>query len=1265
MSAIWRKIISVIVVVMLAVTLFPPLGEEAQASSFGLHLDGHFSEDTNINPTGVSLTINKPFETNQSSITISGSTVGIDPVTISYRVFKYGTTQVRDEQISPAVNGDEFTFDNIVLFPGLNEIELYYQTGSGSGSISKINRYVYFLNAPSISNLEVIDAPNVRVEDFSPDAADFANSHATFNRVMRVTTNPIMIQGNVANANEVTLEGQTAAIFGNRFIVDTSLAGIIKGDYNVSFTVRNESASVNYPHNIAFSNGEPLVLDIRAETEDVDGKLSQLHSTTLSGNFTDDNDNPTDDFTFSGYIYIDNNATFGRMDVRLQYVGDAMTTQATKSITLTELEANYPKLVGDNYTVYQLNHIALDPIDVNFDITTSPGQYQLVFDTYDHEDPNVGVRYFNAQTYKFNYVNENMPYIKSVTQDGLPLQTNAIISRIGQNIVVEVGGTTKSVTLTSTLLATTYEPASVKTVNLAPGETKATFTLTKLIPGSQTFTITVSDGDTPPIEVSEDYFVEAVLTPTVKLTGLSNDQPFDTNNIPRITVEYVNLTDVNARAMTEIYLNGGPVDQNAPGNFYTISKVDGSACDNGNDRIECLKADQFGLTLTSTAILPGRNELRFRFTNNMVVSEKVVVFYYLATDSPFVDVKPEPAAEFDEGDTDNSYTTTAGVVDFKGTLANGKHLLIKQNGDLIAHYVRDEVTDIWSALPGSGSKNVKFDAVEAGTFSFEIENLSLILENVDGTLDFNATSTFVFEVYKIDVNTAPLSVNTVTISRSPAAYDMVDLTKSFFEKGVINRNYLPFTIDTDGAIAVTVNKIEMDKIDQPVSGSNRIRYHLDVPLKPGVNKLNIELIYPGATVKDTLEILSSTINQPGAAQKDELGRKVRFRMFNNELDLTFPRGTVIRQAAPAHDPAGPISQLYNDVPLFFGIANPTTGLVLEENKDQLGFIYQLSANLRVPNQYAYASHLYWIDAGMMEVDGSVKGGVAPFTESGDTYINFRYLRPNQKLEPSAPDATTRGTLTIKYDPNLRLAARQLLTVMYHDGRQWHNLGGKVNSKNGTITVPFRDFGYYAVMRLDKTFIDVIRHDWARDDIEILKARGWMRELSPTLFGTGTFATRGELATILVKALELDLSYEGEMTFADVPQFAADSYDRWDYRYIETAARAGIVRGGEHNLFRPDDTITREETAVMLARAMNLTLSSDASAKQKMDRKFLDGTNINTYAYSSIEAIEKKGIMLGQPGPAPNTLLFAPKARLTRAELATITVRVLRDLKRLE
>jgi hypothetical protein len=200
--------------------------------------------------------------------------------------------------------------------------------------------------------------------------------------------------------------------------------------------------------------------------------------------------------------------------------------------------------------------------------------------------------------------------------------------------------------------------------------------------------------------------------------------------------------------------------------------------------------------------------------------------------------------------------------------------------------------------------------------------------------------------------------------------------------------------------------------------------------------------------------------------------------------------------------------------------------------------------------------------------------------------------------------------------------------------------------------------------LDKTFNDVSGHAWARDDIEILKARGWMREISPNQFGTSSLATRGELATMLIKALEFPLDYEGAMTFADVPRFSSDPNQLWDYRYIETAARIGIIRGGNNNLFRPADVISRQDTAIMIARAMNLRLTDYERAQKSLERKFTDSSFISLYAAPSVEAVEKKGIMTGKAG-AEDTLRFDPLASLNRAELATMTVRMMKDLKRIE
>lgn len=1282
MLTLSKRTVSLLLIAALLVTLFPVLGTPSQAAStaYGLHLNAPFSGDENVNPDEISLSPGNPYETNESSVSISGTVEQIDAHTISYRVIRYGTTQMRDEQISPTVSDRTFSFANILLFPGLNEIELYYETGTGS--VSQEKRYVYFHNAPSISGLEVIAVPNVKVEDFSLptyDENDFPNYRNIFNRVIKLDrgpydmNSPVIFQGNASNADEVLLGTQPAGIYGNRFIVDTGQMGVVKGDYTLNFLVRNALASVNTPINVAFSNGEPVVLDIHANMDgDTDIRLDQLNETYLTGTFDGDSTN----FTFSGYLYIEQGINFSRLDVNLQHVADAITTQASVSLEQSALDAmpNFTDTSGaQNYTVYYLENVELtsDPVDpadptTVFDITKAPGQYRLTFETFNTENP--PVRHFSSQTYPIRYVNENLPFIQNVTQNGMPLATNPVISRIGQDIIVEVGGSTKKVKLSSTMLSSSYDPASVAEKNVGTDK-RVSFTLDNLRPGVQTFYITASDDDN---SSTEEFVVEAVLTPTVKLIGLSDGHSFNTNSIEPLIAEYVNLTNETERAKTQIFLNGGPLDQSDTTAYYTITDVDNltNAC------ADCLKENQFGIHLNSSAIVPGKNELRFRFTNNAVVSERVFVFYYLAADSPMIEATPmdddQNTDKFERADSDNFYTTTEGEVFFSGTIANGSTFVLRQNGDIISEYTFDTSTG-WT-IKNTNHHRVTFNSGSGGSYTFRTEPINLILENDDGTLNYSADNTFSFEAYKYAIDTAPVNISEIIIRRNPAAYEMTPETKNFFDKGIINRNYVPFTIDTDGATKVLVNKLEMKQIKHDVANSKRVRYHLDVPLTIGKsNKLDIEITYPGLVVKDTLHIDSAAINQPGAAYVDVFGDRPDFKkLFNGDLELSFNRGTRLRQAHPFTGGTGALPQLYTNVPIFFGIAVPDSGLVLEENRDELGPIHHMRTQLLTPTQYARASDLYWIDAGLvedgssLERPGAATGGSAPFTQNNGTFANFRHFSPRMLIEPTQP-----GTLTLKYDESLVTAATPLLTVMHHDGERWHNLGGVVNSRRGTITVPFERFGYYTVMRLDRFFVDANQHDWARDDINILKARGWMRELTPSLFGTGTFAQRGELATMLVKMLDIQLDYapqrpgSRELTFPDVPEHSADEYNRWDYRHIETAARKGIVIGRSDNYFRPADTITRQDAAVMIARAMELKLATNESAERNMNRKFLDGQAINFYAYASIEAVEKKGIMQGRPGPVDKTFNFAPLANLTRAELATIAVRVLRDMKRLE
>ncbi|CAI9000181.1 S-layer homology domain-containing protein [Brevibacillus sp. IT-7CA2] len=433
-----------------------------------------------------------------------------------------------------------------------------------------------------------------------------------------------------------------------------------------------------------------------------------------------------------------------------------------------------------------------------------------------------------------------------------------------------------------------------------------------------------------------------------------------------------------------------------------------------------------------------------------------------------------------------------------------------------------------------------------------------------------------------------------------------------------------------------------------------------VALKKGLNTVKFSVVVGDSTYKDEIKIYNASSNVNGAEYRDVLGKKVAFSVFDKQFDLKFPKGTVL--LSPDDSRAGqevknPNGDIFVDVPLYFGMADRTTGQVTIEEDN-------LEDRLVLESNFNYASPLYYVDAG----DTEAPGGRDPYYDEGDAQ-DFK-SRWQDNLVPSL-----RGTLTIKYDPSIVNAANNILTIYYHNGDEWRNIGGVVNTGAKTVQVPFAGFGYYMVMKTRESYDDVITHDFARDAIETLYAKGIMPAYSGSSFGANRDMTRGEFATMLVKALALPINagpYKDsnerdplEPTFTDV----RPNRNTWDYeyKYIETAARAGIIRGKQPGYFRPDDSLTREEAAIMIARALNMKLATLDASKVALNKMFTDAKDVSYYAAPSVLAVSKGKLMNGEvddPSVKKPTYSFKPTHNLTRAEMAVITVRVMVQLKKL-
>jgi len=84
------------------------------------------------------------------------------------------------------------------------------------------------------------------------------------------------------------------------------------------------------------------------------------------------------------------------------------------------------------------------------------------------------------------------------------------------------------------------------------------------------------------------------------------------------------------------------------------------------------------------------------------------------------------------------------------------------------------------------------------------------------------------------------------------------------------------------------------------------------------------------------------------------------------------------------------------------------------------------------------------------------------------------------------------------------------------------------------------------------------------------------------FKPGNNVTRAEFATMVVLAKKLTLVSPARPSFKDVPA------NHWAYKQVETAAKAGYLKGYPDGTFGPSRNITRQEIAAVLVNVLGLT-----------------------------------------------------------------------------
>lgn len=219
-----------------------------------------------------------------------------------------------------------------------------------------------------------------------------------------------------------------------------------------------------------------------------------------------------------------------------------------------------------------------------------------------------------------------------------------------------------------------------------------------------------------------------------------------------------------------------------------------------------------------------------------------------------------------------------------------------------------------------------------------------------------------------------------------------------------------------------------------------------------------------------------------------------------------------------------------------------------------------------------------------------------------------------------------------------------ITVFYmNDEGDLENVIGVYDEKTSSVTFEVDHFSNYVIMLNDVKFNDVGSMFWAVRYIEVLASKGIVK-------GSGTVETykplnnltRAEFTAMIVRAFKL-FDESAENPFTDVKE--AD----WFYREVVAGAKAGIIRGRPGGIFAPNDKITREEMATIIANTLTLVLNKKTAEKpEDYLNMFSDSSNIADYAKGPIAMAVKYGILAGRPDGT-----YAPKNNADRAEAAKV------------
>ncbi|WP_219993581.1 S-layer homology domain-containing protein [Paenibacillus pabuli] len=189
---------------------------------------------------------------------------------------------------------------------------------------------------------------------------------------------------------------------------------------------------------------------------------------------------------------------------------------------------------------------------------------------------------------------------------------------------------------------------------------------------------------------------------------------------------------------------------------------------------------------------------------------------------------------------------------------------------------------------------------------------------------------------------------------------------------------------------------------------------------------------------------------------------------------------------------------------------------------------------------------------------------------------------------------------------------------------------------------------YVVAQNTVSFADVQQH-WSKSDVDLAAAKGLVEGVGGGLYDPNKAVTRAEFTAMLVRALGRGASDKDMVPYNDVKS------GMWYSGEVSTAKELGLLTFVKGSSFTPNQPLTREEMASMLAAVGRLE-QLPISKKSVSLNGFKDIGNADTAYLEDVHLMIKLHIMTGT---GANT--FDPKGETTRAQAAVVFIRMLRTL----